>query len=859
VTGSVTEVTPGVAIPSVVDFPGSREVQVLVVSAATAVGGFFRFSFKGSAWSSYIPATATAEVLEQCLEQLPPLGQVSVSILPTAGLVMPNGRAWTITFVSVVGNAPALTVDSSKVTPASVFVGVKDGDNAVDGVGVLCYPGDDAQLCPGRSWVGYRDEVAPTASIGERAVEYAFYETIDANALTYTITGLTPGQTYFVSVTAKNALGLGPRARSSPSSIAPPVQVPQPPTNVAVDVNVGVATQLKASWNSPTSDGGADVWMYRIEYDPSPLFKNRGMQDIWCPASPTLAVWRIRTSRSVAGDPIASGFFNLVLTRRNTVLTSEPIPWNAVATSEEEAGGDPTTTDVFCTPCVGCSDVCDSQATFSPRRRELSGSMQSKLEYFSTLSNGVKVSRTATADTGGGYTWTVTFQDMGDDFNLQVVASNYLSCAAGTTPSLATCGGASYSVTTTKLTTGISNPTCSGVGQVIPSNGALNKGQLYYVRVFAYNKVGFSLPALAASPQKPMVVPGAPTGVTLQVASVSELVVLFSPPDDNGGDAIVAYQVQWALDGAFSSGTGTQLVTLLSGGAPYSTVIGGLIKGTPYYMRVRAKNSQGFGTYQPSSPTFLNPHTTPAAPTKVTLGVTSSSMLTVQWNVPDDDGGDALTGFVVQWDVSASFDSLSVDATTARITDVTQRSYTITLLTSGTSYYVRVLAVNRAGSGTPQTTTPTSLIPANTRPGKPHTLTAEAGTAGTLKISWQLPRVPAHLMPCSGSLLIPQSCPVFGGVDVVFGGSAFESYLVQWARSNDFSGYDWSSVVTTSTLVAGLDSGTRYYVRVMAVNGEGLKSDFCARANSNDYLCPDGLVLLDGTIITGDFVSVVVL
>lgn len=859
VTGSVSEVTSGVAIPPVVDFPGSREVQVLVVSALTAVGGFFRFSFKGSAWSSYIPVTATAEVLEQCLEQLPTLGQVSVSILPTAGLAMPTGRAWAITFVSVVGNAPALTVDSSKVTPATVFVGVKDGDNAVDSVGVLCYPGDDPLLCPGRTWSGYQGEVAPTATIGERAVEYAFYETIDANAFTYTITGLTSGQTYFVSVTAKNALGLGPRARSSPSSIAPPVQVPQPPINVAVDVNFGVATQLKASWNSPTSDGGADVWMYRIEYDPSPLFKNRGMQDVWCPTSPTLAVWRIRTSRSVAGNPIASGFFNLVLTRQNTVLTSEPIPWNAVATSEEEAGGDPTTSDVFCTPCVGCSDVCDSQATFSPRRRELSGSMQSKLEYFSTLSNGVKVSRTATADTDGGYTWTITFQDTGDDFNLQAAATNYLSCAAGTTPSLTTCGGASYTITTTKLTTGVNNPICSGVGQIIPSIGALNKGQLYYVRVFAYNKVGFSLPALAASPQKPMVVPGAPTGVTLQVASVSELVVLFSPPDDNGGDTIVAYQVQWALDGGFSSGTGTQLVTLLSGGAPYSTVVGGLIKGTPYYVRVRAKNSQGFGTYQPSSPTFLNPHTTPAAPTKVTLGVTSSSMLTVQWNVPDDDGGDALTGFVVQWDVSASFDSLSVDATTARITDVTQRSYTITLLTSGTSYYVRVLAVNRAGSGTPQTTTPTSLVPANTRPGKPHTLTAEAGAAGTLKISWQLPRVPAHLMPCAGSLLIPQSCPVFGGVDVVFGGSAFESYLVQWARSSDFSGYDWRSVVTTSTLVTGLDSGTRYYVRVMAVNGEGLKSDFCARANSNDYLCPDGLVLLDGTIVTGDFVSVVVL
>lgn len=864
-TGSVSEVTPGVAVPTIADFPGSREIQVLVVSHGTlAVGGFVRFSFKGSAWSSYIPVTASADVMQQCLQELPTLGQVIVSSPQAASLT----RVWMITFVSLVGNAPAITVDSSKVIPAAAFVGIKDGDNAVDDAGILCLPGGDAQWCPGRSWTGYSVGVASSAKIGERAVDYSFYETIDANTLTYTITGLTPGLTYFVTVTAKNALGLGPRMRSSPSSIAPPIQVPQPPTNVVVDVNFGVATQLKATWDAPTSDGGADVWMYRIEYDPSPLFKNRGQQDVWCPTSPTPAVWRIQTSRtstatvngvtSPVGDAIANGFFNLVLTRQNRVLTTESIPWNAVAISADEAGGTPASSDVFCTPCSSCVDSCASSTTYQFGRREMSGSMQSKLEYLSTITSGVKVSRSSTSDAGGGYTWTVTFNDVGDDFNLQPAVSNSLTCGTYVN-NVAQCNGGVYSVTTTKITAGVSNSACSSVGQVIPAVGALNKGQLYYVRVFAYNKIGFSLPALAASPQKPMVVPGPPTGVTLQVASVSELVVLFSPPDDNGGDAITAYQVQWALDNAFSAGPGAQLVTLLSGGAPYTSVITGLVKGTHYYVRVRARNSQGFGSFQLSSPTALNPHTTPGAPTRVALGVTSATMLTVQWSVPDDDGGDALTGFVVQWDVSASFDSLSADATTARITDVAQRSYTITMLTPGTSYFVRVFAANRAGPGTPQTASPASLVPANTRPGKPHTLTAAAtGTAGELSVSWQLPRVPAHGIPCGGTLLVPASCPVVGVVDAVFGGLAFESYLVQWSRSSDFAGYDWRAVVSASFLAAGLDSGARYYVRVLAVTPAG-QSDFCAKANSGGYLCPDRLVLLDGSIVSGGLVSAVVL
>lgn len=843
VTYRVFEAQPGIAVPQLW-FPGKPEVQVLMTShPTTTVGGYFRLSFRGSRWSSYLSATISAADLKLALEALPTVGKVSVTLQGTSL----NGRVWAITFESAMGNLPALTVDASKITPATgAFVGIKDGDNAVDDVGNLCVPGEGT--CTG-TWSTFTTGIASTATVGEAAVEYNFYETIDASSLAYRITGLMPGKTYYVAVTAKNALGLGVRGRSSPSTIIPPVQVPSAPTAVSVDVNPGVATQLTATWSAPLSDGGGAVRMYRVEYDPSPLFRNRGVEDFFCPTAPTNAVWRVQTFRNGAtGDRIENGYFNLVLTRNNVVLKTDPIPWDAVAMASSEVGDpNPLESRVFCTDCSGCIDVCDSTPVFPFSRRQLSGSLQSKLEYLSTI-NSVNVVR-STIGADGGYTWTVTFQDVGDDFVLAPDTPNSLTCLNDI------CGGGDYRVTTTKLTAGVNNPACTGT-QVIPTTGALNKGQLYYVRVFAFNRIGFSPPGSAPNPQKPMVVPGPPTGVTLQVASVSELKVLLSPPDDNGGDTITEYLVEWSTSNAFTT-VHTGAVVQLSGGAPFTRVISNLVKGQFYFVRVKARNSQGYGQYQISSPPSLNPYTTPSAPTKVTMGLTASTMLTVQWHVPDDDGGDAITGYIVQWDISAGFDSLGADATKLRLNDVTQRSYTITLLTPGTVYYVRVFAVNSGGAGTAQTTTPASLVPANTRPGKPHTLqVAATANAGELRVTWQPPRIPAHGIPCSGTQLVPLACPIFVGLDVVFGGSSFESYLVHWSENSDFTGFSWTSVTTTSALLTGLDSGKTYFVRVLTVNSEGLKSDFCGRANTNGYLCPDpSLVLLDGSIITGTFVS----
>jgi len=81
---------------------------------------------------------------------------------------------------------------------------------------------------------------------------------------------------------------------------------------------------------------------------------------------------------------------------------------------------------------------------------------------------------------------------------------------------------------------------------MVPQGQILANGQLHYARVLAEKKQGYSLPAYALLPQKPMVIPGSPTAVTVLVVSESELRVVFNPPIDDGGDTITAYRIEYA-------------------------------------------------------------------------------------------------------------------------------------------------------------------------------------------------------------------------------------------------------------------------------------------------------------------------
>ena len=407
----------------------------------------------------------------------------------------------------------------------------------------------------------------------------------------------------------------------------------------------------------------------------------------------------------------------------------------------------------------------------TPTRIAQSGSMQSKLQALDVLDSvTVERSQSAAQAATGAYSWTIIFNDDGNDFNLP--ATTAVTALTGT-------GG----LTNEMVVAGIQNNgetyiSCIGT-RAVPTTGGLTKGQLYYTRVFAYNGIGYSDPQVAPSPQKPMVIPSAPTGVTLEIVSSYQLKVIFSPPDDNGGDTITEYTVEWDTDINFANNASSAVVTELSGGAPFFYTIGSLSEklemGTYYFVRVKAANSQGYGPTVRSSPNSLNPSQTPSAPTNVFLGSTSPSMISVTWSEPESNGGDTITGYKVEWDKSPTFNSLELAPNKGEVVvAATERAYTIELLTVGTIYYTQISAINGHGTGTPQKSTPLLEKPQLQIPGKPVSLSAVPGTStAQITVSWQRPRMPHHGYPCFGTPANPADCPLHaGGGDPMSDGGA---------------------------------------------------------------------------------------
>jgi hypothetical protein len=915
---------------------GNSEVQIVRITGTggtdstnntgVPVNGFFRLGFYGSSYSQYLPVDCSASLMEDALELLSTVGQVTVtrSELDANSLHKKYRRQftyeWRVTFNTNVGNLPAMISDGTYLysSNGNAEIEIYDGDNAVDkDTGIKAYP----------------------SVVGEAPVEY-HSQVVGPDARSFTIPDLTTGTEYFVYVSTKNAFGTSSRTSSLPASLTPPKQVPGTPNDVLVTVNDGVADSLMVSYTPPDSDGGDTIMRYRVELDPTDTFDNPvAQQDIECPTDNKRTVWEITT----AGNPRQAkstriineihgfnydefkndvysdfewSYFKLKLSVNGQDYTTAEIPYDAVAMQADEVGINEKISGVrlshvsksnftaaagslrgklFQGDRVMLSDAVNSEEVFTVKKIEgdrvsfveevsvtegssstnvfrvhggrgvsgisrvycesgdlaggcepkFSGSMQAKLETISdAISQGVNIIRTGPTSSNG-YTWRVTFLDDSPaapfDYALSL-AENGLFGNSSTRVG-EQLYGSDYSnrhqpdVTITQLKEGEVYGACTG-SHVVPKEGGLVTGTEYFARVVAINNVGYGQTQAALSSQAPIVSPGKPTSVALSVVSSDSLQVVFNAPTDDGGDDITAYLVEWSTSSTFAE-VDSSTVTYLDGGAPFYKTISGLTAGVSYYVRVSAYNSQGYGSEAASTPTNYNPMEEPGAPTNVALGVTSDSMITVSFDEPNDNGGDDIISYFVEWDTSSSFNSLSSapNKGAASIDASEHNSYTISSLTENTVYYVRVSAVNDMGTGTSQTTSPASTFPTKQVPGKPHTVSVSTGSAtGEVAVQWQYPRVPAHGIPCAGTSTNPDDCPAAVGSTLAesTGGDIIQEYEVEYNEDADFSGQDGGLSTTdgTSLTIEGLTSGRTYYVRVLARNSVG-SGDYCAVDGAN--------------------------
>ena len=247
--------------------------------------------------------------------------------------------------------------------------------------------------------------------------------------------------------------------------------------------------------------------------------------------------------------------------------------------------------------------------------------------------------------------------------------------------------------------------------------------------------------------------PGAPTGVTVQPAHEA-LLVSWQPPADDGGSPVTGFKVFYA------SGGDPEVV--LVPGAATSTVVSGLLNRFAYTVSVSAVSDAGesprSAVSAPVQPTSVpsEPLSVTASPPPVLVGAGAEphdgTALVVSWEAPASNGTEPVTGFSLQYRIAAVPESAegAGDARPAGVwsspvsVDMSVLTYTVTGLTQGVAYDVRVAAVNDSDLLTPGVQPQTGLfgyadpaVPA-TFPGVVSDVDVESGFR-TLTVSWSPP------------------------------------------------------------------------------------------------------------------------
>ena len=217
----------------------------------------------------------------------------------------------------------------------------------------------------------------------------------------------------------------------------------------------------------------------------------------------------------------------------------------------------------------------------------------------------------------------------------------------------------------------------------------LNDGVEYKVRVLAYNPNGDGT-AAEVTVSKPN---AAPTGLpeisgTPQVGET--LTVDTSPIADGDGLDSVSYSYQWIQS---DNGADTDIAGETD--STYTLVLADL--GKTIKVQVTFTDDADNDEMLTSEATVAVAATVPSAPQSMT--VTSGSQtqeLDASWQAPSSNGGSAVTGYKVQWKESTDSWDTADDVSEATETGTT---HTITSLTGGVEYAVRVIATNVAGDG----------------------------------------------------------------------------------------------------------------------------------------------------------------
>lgn len=310
-----------------------------------------------------------------------------------------------------------------------------------------------------------------------------------------------------------------------------------------------------------------------------------------------------------------------------------------------------------------------------------------------------------------------------------------------------------------------------------------NPGVRSYWRIVAQNAIGSSNASTVYTIQMPYVQASAPQNFEA-VDNGSYVVTRWAAPADLGGSTSIYYYVQYSTNNST-----TWLNYVSTSALTYN--VPRPAKGTTTAYRVVAVTSFGVGQYSPAI-SVTAAATAPSVPSIRSFTLNSDLTSTLVFNAPSDNGGSAISGYIVEQSTNQS--TWSVLATNASAT----APFVVAAQAPGVRIYVRVTAVNAVGSS------PASAVYSVQMPyvqaSAVQNLTINNGSNSYVTLTWA---APSNL----------------GGV------TAVSSYQVQ----SSLDGVNWTVLGSTAALTATVSrpaKGVAISYRVLAntIWGLGLPS-----------------------------------
>ncbi|MCU1356444.1 MAG: fibronectin type protein [Acidimicrobiales bacterium] len=835
---------------------------------------------------------------------------------------------------SVGSNTVTLTWGPEKITPAPILRGT-----GIAGQGQLSWTAPSANGSP---ITGYRIVLDCVTACGSGAANRNGEVTLThSTGTTYTLISQPAGSVRY-TVAALNARNpLGPYTPSDPSNTDTLGAAPNPATNL-VATATGIQGQASLSFTPPTNTGGRPVVNYVVNVYQALDNLPTSFPNTMTPMGAPFPVTSPDASSPILINNLPVGYFyKFKLSTYNGVDTSQKSafstaakmntvpnpPTNVVATDPlfdssglahitftpaVQPAGTPVVTG-FTVTCQSCSptisqnvaDTAGSGVNVGSATEGNSKKLPSGVPLVFTVhatnaptvgigaesapSAPVTIYGAPTAplnvlatSTGASGSVMVSWSPPATDHGLPVTGYTIQICA----PSDCTVASGAAKHNTTEAAGSASPYLVTG----------LDNGVTYTFKVSAVNAKNPSARSVGATaipatnPTSPVIGIAEATGVSGQA------IVRWTPPTNNGGNAITGYRVTASTGEVFD----------VSGAATTSLTVNGLVDGPSITFTVQAVNAVGPGAASAPSNAVIT-GTVPGAPTQVLATATKvSGQITVQWSAAPANGP-AVTQHTVTVHCTCAQDGTTATA----VGNAT--SLLMSGLSDGQTYTFTVRATNPFGPG-PDSDPSNEAAPIGVPDAPTDVLAEVTSSSGTVIVSWTAP--PDHGSPVAtytvfastGAVLpnVTDTVTTFSGLDdgvpVTFtvqalndaGPSALSApsnsvsprglpdaptsvvaiptgvagqVSISWTVPDDHSsaitGYhilDSNGVETivgpgSSTLISGLDEGTPVSFTVAAINDAGQGPDATPTAAVTPAGVPDAPANVVATVTAAGTVT----